>query len=151
MSRPGFYARPMLGWFAGCIAATLVIFVFGIFSLAIASGRFFDVLAALIVYGLLFSVVIVPTIFILVCALSGIPAVIVICLSEMLRIRSMSFFGCSGAVIGGLSQSLLSRAFASQLPTVSLLFLAAGFAAGWAYWFVAGKQAGDYSLSLKPA
>jgi hypothetical protein len=150
MFRNSFYARPILGWLAGCIAATLVIFVLGIFNLAIASSRFLDVFAALLVYGLLLSAVIVPTIFILVCALSGIPAVILICLSEMLKIRAMPFFGGGGAVIGGLSQFLLSRAFA-QLPPLSLLFLVAGFAAGWAYWFVAGKDAGDYSLSLKPA
>ena len=148
MSRNGFYSRPILGWLAGCIAATLVVFFLGMVNLAIASGHFPDVFAGLLAYGLLFSVGIVPMIFVLVCVLSGIPAAVVICLSEVLTIRSILFFGGSGATIGGLGQFLLSRTFA-QLPSLSLLFLVAGFAAGSAYWFVAGKYAGDYSPSCK--
>jgi hypothetical protein len=137
-----YYSQPMLGWFAGCVTATLIIFILGMANLAMVSGGdFSDVFAGLLVYGFLFSLGIIPLIFVLVCALSGIPAVIVICLSEMLRIRSILFFGGGGAVIGGLSQFLLSRAFV-QFPSLSLLFLGAGFAAGSAYWFVAGKYAG---------
>jgi hypothetical protein len=148
-----YYIRPILGWLAGCIAATLVIPLLGMAKLAIAaasSDHFPNVFAVVLFYGFLLSFVIIPTVFILVCVLSGIPAVILICMSEMLRMRfSMFFGGGGGAVIGGLSQFLLSLAFV-QLPSLSPLFLVAGFAGGLAYWFVAGKYAGGDTIVPYP-
>ncbi|MGA2999665.1 hypothetical protein [Bradyrhizobium sp.] len=61
-----------------------------------------------------------------------------------------SLAGCIAATIaiysyGGqsaLSQFLLSAGFLPQPSRFSLLFVVAGFAAGSAYWLVAGKYAG---------
>jgi hypothetical protein len=45
-----YYSRPMLGWLAGCIAVTLVIFLLGMANLATVSGGDFpDVFAGLLV------------------------------------------------------------------------------------------------------
>ena len=136
------YCRPIAGWLAGCITATLFVCFLGPIYLAIASGKFFDTLAALIVWGTLFFIVVAPLIFIIVSLLSGLPAAILISLSEMLRVRSVLFFIASGSAIGALSQFAFSRGFWPQFPAFSQLFIAAGAAAGIAYWFVAGKYAG---------
>ncbi|MBA2397248.1 MAG: hypothetical protein H0V72_00810 [Bradyrhizobium sp.] len=76
------------------------------------------------------------------CALTIIPATLVICLSERFRMRSFLFFGCAGAAIGVLSRILALRPTDMSLQPVDWLFLVAGFAAGLAYWFVAGRYAG---------
>ena len=142
MTLNGFYCRPMAGWLAGCITATLFVCFLGPIYLAIASGKFFDTLAAVIVWGALFFIIIAPLIFIIVSLLSGLPAAILISLSEMLRLRSVVFFVVSGSAIGALSQFAFSRGFWPAFPAFGPLFVAAGAAAGFAYWFVAGKHAG---------
>jgi hypothetical protein len=131
-------SRPMGGWLAGCAAATGVLCAFALVVSAAASGEVFSLRSAGAAVALLFPAVLI---FIITCLLTGIPAAVAIWLSEKFRIRSVLFFGCVGAVIGGLSQNLLLRAL--MPPTsVSLLFVVAGLAAGLAYWFVAGKSAG---------
>jgi len=142
MTLNSFYCRPMAGWLAGSITATLFVCFLGPIYLAIASGKFFDTLAALVVWGALFFIVIAPLIFIIVSLLSGLPAAILISLSEVLRVRSVFFFIASGSAIGALSEFAFSRGFWPNFPTFSPLFVAAGAAAGMAYWFVAGKYAG---------
>jgi hypothetical protein len=132
------YTRPVVGWLAGCIAATIAIYLLWWANAAIAQGS-----PGVVVAGILFFIGIAPVIFIVVLIFSGLPAVMLIALSETLKIRSILFFGCAGAAIGALSQFLLSVGFLPQLPRFSLLFVVAGFAAGSAYWFVAGKYAGD--------
>jgi len=74
--------------------------------------------------------------------LTGIPAALVIWASEQLRIRSVLFFGGSGAVIGILSQNLLLRTHTPFSPRIGLPFAIAGLAAGLAYWRMAGRRAG---------
>jgi hypothetical protein len=131
-------SRAMGGWLAGCAAATGVLCAFALVVSAAASGEVFSLRFAGAAVALLFPAVLI---FIITCLLTGIPAAVAIWLSEKFRIRSVLFFGCVGAVIGGLSQNLLLRAL--MPPTsVSLLFVVAGLAAGLAYWFVAGKSAG---------
>jgi hypothetical protein len=78
---------------------------------------------------------------------TGIPAAVVIWVSEKFGIRSMLFFGGAGAAIGGLIPSLF---LGISLPGVlggGWLFLVVGFAAGTAYWSVAGKHAGGDRVS----
>jgi hypothetical protein len=131
------YSRPVIGWLAGCIAATIVIYFLCCANAAIAQG-----FPGVVVVGILFFVAIAPVIFIIVLIFSVLPAMMLIALSERLKIRSILFFGGGGAAIGVLSQFLLSAGFLPQVPRFSLLFVVAGFSAGSAYWFTAGKYAG---------
>ena len=131
-------SRAMGGWLAACAAATGVLCAFALVVSAVASGDVFSARFAGGAAALLFPAVLI---FIVTCLVTGIPAAAVIWLSEKFRIRSVLFFGCVGAAIGGLSQNLLLRALMPP-PSVSLLFVVAGLAAGLAYWFVAGKRAG---------
>jgi hypothetical protein len=128
----------MGGWLAGCGAATGVLCAFALVVSAVASGGIFSFRFAGSAVALVFPAVLI---FIITCLLTGIPAAVVIWLSEKFRICSVLFFGCVGAAIGGLSQNLLLRALMPP-PSVNLLFVVAGLAAGLAYWFVAGKRAG---------
>jgi hypothetical protein len=141
-------SRAIGGWLAGCGAATGVLCVFALVISAVASGGAFSFRFAGSAIALLFPAVLI---FIITCLLTGIPAAAVIWLSEKFRIRSALFFGCVGAVVGALSQSLI---FWPSMPLpqyISWLFLVAGFAAGFVYWFVAGKYAGrDRSLPGGP-
>jgi hypothetical protein len=105
---------------------------------AAASGGIFSVRFAGSAIALLFPALLI---FIITCLLTGMPAAVVIWLSEKFRIQSVFFFGCVGAAIGSLSQNLLLRALVPP-PSVSLLFVVAGLAAGMAYCVVAGKRAG---------
>ena len=132
-------SRAMGGWLAGCGAATGVLCAFALVISAVAPGGIFSFRFAGSAIALLFPAVLI---FIITCLLTGIPAAVAIWLSEKFRIRSVLFFGCFGAAIGGLSQNLLLRGLMPP-PSVSLLFVVAGLAAGLAYWFVAGKRAGD--------
>ena len=131
-------SRAIGGWLAGCGAATGVLCVFALVISAVASGGVFSFRFAGSAIALLFPAVLI---FIITCLLTGIPAAVVIWLSEKFRIRSVLFFGCVGAAIGGLSQDLLLRALVPP-ASVNLLFILSGLVAGLAYWFVAGKRAG---------
>jgi hypothetical protein len=131
-------SRAIGGWLAGCVAATGVLCVFALVISAAAAGDVFSFGFAGSAIALLFPAILI---FIITCLLTGIPAAVAIWLSEKFRIRSVLFFSCVGAAIGGLSQNLFLRAF-TPAPSVNLLFVVAGLAAGLAYWFVAGKRAG---------
>jgi hypothetical protein len=135
----GVWSRAIKGWLAGCAAATVVIGAFTLVRLAIASSgdlpRFVGGSLAFLFPTLL--------IFVVTCLLTGIPAALVIWLSEKFRIRSILFFGCAGAITGALGQSVLVGAL-TRWPSISTwLFAAAGFVAGMAYWRIAGRHAGQ--------
>jgi hypothetical protein len=135
MSSNACCSRAVKGWLAGSGATTAVLFAFGVLALAIGFGvtslHFVGGIVALLFPSLL--------IFVVTCLITGFPAAFVIWLSEKFRIRSILFFGCLGSAIGVSSLHLL-------VPLIEwpfyVLFLVAGFAAGLAYWFVAGKYAG---------
>ena len=138
-------SRAMGGWLAGCGAATGILCAFALVISAVASGGIFSFRFAGSAIALLFPAVLI---FIITCLLTGIPAAVVIWLSEKFRIRSVLFFGFVGAAIGGLSQNLLLRALMPPssesllFVVIGMVFVVAGMAAGLAYWFVAGKSAG---------
>jgi hypothetical protein len=129
----------MKGWLAGCGAATGVLCAFTLVVLAVASGGDFPLRFVGGAIALLLSAILI---FIVTGLLTGIPAAVAIWLSEKFRIRSVLFFGCIGAAIGALSQSLIFWPSTPLPQAVSWLFLVAGSAAGLAYWHVAGKYAG---------
>jgi hypothetical protein len=124
---------------AACAAATGVFCAFALVVSAVVSGGVFSLRFAGGAIALLFPAVLI---FIITCLLTGMPAAVAIWLSEKFRIRSVLFFGCNGAAVGALSQSLIFWPSTPLPQGISWLFLVAGFAAGLAYWFVAGKYAG---------
>ena len=138
-------SRAVGGWLAGCGAATAVLGVFTFALMVIGSGGDVTRLVGGII-GALFPLFLT---FVLICVLTGIPATIVIWVSEKFRISAIAFFGCAGAAIGGVSVELLWQGFAWRGPPapvgVDLLFAIAGLTAGLAYWRVAGKYAGSRS------
>ena len=132
-------SQAMNGWLAGCGAVTLFFYAFGLIVLVLSPG-------GVSIMGFLLGIVSLATVgllvFMVTMMLTGIPAVGVIWLSEQLRIRSVLFFGGSGAVIGTVIQNLLSRTVAPFSATISWPFAIVGLAAGVAYWRVAGRCAG---------
>ena len=141
--RSGNCPRVLGGWLAGCAAATVTIYALVIVVLGMRLGGDAKGLVAVSLVGLVYAV---PIIFIETFVLSGLPAVLVIWMSEKFQLRSSLFFGGAGAAIGGLFDVLLhvvSRGHTAGKPaTGSLLFAVAGLMAGLTYWLVAGKHAG---------
>jgi hypothetical protein len=130
----GTFSRALKGWLAGCGTATAVIYIAVLGIVATAPGglsNFSD--------GGVFALLL-PSLLVLVvtCALTGVPAALVIWLTEKFRIRSFLFYGCAGGAIGILGQTLLFRSFS----IFTWLFVVAGFLAGFDYWYVAGRHAG---------
>ena len=132
----GRFARAFVGWLAGCGAATAVYGGVGLVGAAVASGADIITLAGASITALFLLL----WAFLIICLITAIPAAVVIWLTEKLGIRSMLFYAGCGAVIGGLSASLfLGVSLAMHLS--GWIFPLAGFAAGVAYWFVAGRYA----------
>jgi hypothetical protein len=132
----GVWSRAMKGWLAGCGAATTVIGG-SILARFASSGHLTGFTDGSRV--LLFSALVI---FVITCVLTGIPAALVIWLSEKFRLRSILFFECAGAVTGALGQGVLMGTF-TRWPSSSVwLFVVAGFVAGMAYWWIAGRHAG---------
>jgi hypothetical protein len=109
----------------------------GVMLISVAlSGRslpeFLGIVTALVV-------LVLPLIMVLTCILSSLPAAFVIWLGEWLRIRSVLFYACAGSAIGTLICALIFR----MMFPFSIVFTVAGGMAGIAYWFAAGKYAGE--------
>jgi hypothetical protein len=129
------WSRAIGGWLAGCGAATVVLGVYILVVVGIASAG--D--GTPLVGGIIAAFFLV---FPIICLLTAIPAASY-WVSEKFRIRTMAFFSYAGAGIGGLSMELLRRGFGSSGPaSVNLRFAIAGLAAGLVYWQIAGRYAG---------
>jgi hypothetical protein len=138
MARSVDYSRLVQGWMAGCLAATAVLSAFMLVGLATASSGIVAFLVAAI-----FVAWVPILVFIITGGMTLIPAALVVWISERFRIRSILFFGGVGAVMGGL-MAFLRFTKLSQSPELDrLLYVSAGLAAGLAYWFVAGRYAGE--------
>jgi hypothetical protein len=131
----GTFSRALKGWLAGCGTATAVIYIAVLGIVATAPGG----LSINFTDGGVFALLL-PSLLVLVvtCALTGVPAALVIWLTEKFRIRSFLFYGCAGGAIGILGQTLLFRSFS----IFTWLFVVAGFLAGFDYWYVAGRHVG---------
>src|SRR5579863_6372796 len=88
------YSRPVVGWLAACVAATIAIYLLWCANAAIAQG-----FPGVVVAGILFFVGIAPVIFIIVLIFSGLPAMMLIALSETLKIRSVLFFAAPAPIV----------------------------------------------------
>jgi hypothetical protein len=133
----------MRGWFGGCLTATAVIESFFLLLLGLAGAHGSAVLsvtdfARAILIGVPMILIGVLVILLFVCALSGIPSAAAIWVSERFCIRSPSFFGFAGGLVGAAGYAVLYRSFDS----FGWLFVVAGCFAGLHYWRVAGRYAG---------
>ena len=129
--------RVVNGWFRGCLTATATLGALPLFAriVSLPYRDFQEGLGPIVALFLFF----LPLTLIVTCLLSGIPAALVILFSESLRIRSVLFYAPVGAAIGAL---IVRPIFGTNLP-LNALFVLAGCLAGIAYWFAAGKYAGD--------
>ncbi len=109
------YSRPMKGWVRACFTATAAIELGLLLVVLVLSYRIGINVAVRFVAGMFVRV---PLIWLVTCALTGIPAALVIFLSERLRIQSVLFFIFVGGAIGVLIAVLLFRSFISLSPVV---------------------------------
>lgn len=86
---------------------------------------------------------------------SSLFVLVVITVAEWLRFRSVIFYGLTGTAIaiGGLMAQFASEN--SAVPTIlntyaALAYGSAGFAAGFVYWLLAGRRAGQRRYDLDP-
>ena len=83
--------------------------------------------------------------FILASGLTILPALIVVLIGEIARIRSALYYivggGAALAAIPLLSHFGQSAAFVLPNPAVWQVFATAGFAGGFIYWLIAGRRA----------
>jgi len=81
----------------------------------------------------------------LIAGVSIIPALLVIFVGEIARIRSMVYYVAAGglalATVPLLARAQQAGAFAMPEHTVWQVFATAGFAGGFVYWLVAGRTA----------
>jgi len=136
------FSRTIKGWLPGCGDSTAVIVAFTWAVVASASASSVDLArgtGGVLLSGLLF--------FLLICLLTAVPAAAVIWWSERRAISSIWFLGGAGALMGTLAQLAVIGLFGgtgrSFIPSTLVV---AGFAAGVAYWWVAGRHAGAVRL-----
>jgi hypothetical protein len=127
-----------IGYFAGVLAGTLVI-LFG--SWKIGRIESFDVEArAIAVYGYAFAA---PVLLVILLSVMWLPTAIGVLLSEVLALRSWMFHAGNGALSAllgwALTRDLRDEHHFFANPTI---LVAAGIAAGFAYWLIAGWTAG---------
>jgi hypothetical protein len=129
--------RAFGGWFYGCLTAAAVLdaMIFVVLALMsperspkqIVDETFANALVAL------------PLTFFVTCALTSVPAAILIWLGERVRTRAMVFYVGSGVGVGALFFAF----FFKDIGLLGAAFVLAGGPAGYVYWRVAGRYAGE--------
>ena len=127
-----------LGYFAAVLAGTLVI-LFG--SWKIGQVDTFDVEAqAVAVYGFVFAA---PVLLVVLLSVMWLPAAIGVLLAETFALRSWMFHAGNGAVSAWIAWNLFGYIDNSRVPLNGpAAVIAAGLAGGFAYWVIAGWNAG---------
>jgi hypothetical protein len=127
-----------LGYFAGVLAGTLVI-LFG--SWKIGQVDAFDVAAQTVaVYGFVFAA---PVLLVVLLSIMWLPAAIGVLLAETFALRSWIFHAGNGAVSAWIAWNMFGYVDDSRIPLNGpVAVIAAGLAGGFAYWAVAGWNAG---------
>ncbi len=127
-----------LGYFGGVLAGTLVI-LFG--SWRIGQVDAFDVEAqAIALYGFVFAA---PVLLVILLSVMWLPAAIGVLLAETFALRSWMFHAGNGAVSAWIGWNLFGYMDNSRVPLNGpAAVLAAGLAGGFAYWAIAGWNAG---------
>ena len=124
-------------WFRGCLTATAVLDAMILAFLALipperSPKQIVDDTFAT-------ALVVLPLTFFVTCALTSVPAAILIWLGERLRTRTMVFYVGSGVAVGTLFCALLFK----DIGLLGAAFVLAGGPAGLVYWRVAGRYAGE--------
>lgn len=135
-------SRVVNGWFRGCLTATATLGALPAvgFVVSVPYRNFQESLGVLTgTVAFVFFVI-----FCLICLLSGIPTALVIMFGEAFRIRSMLFYVLTGAAVG----AFIWRITFGIIHPLALLFALAGALAGFVYWSIAGRYAGDDGRSL---
>src|ERR671919_1672716 len=132
-----------LGYCAASIAGTLVVLIASWGLLDMATSGHPDGPA----YALLGFAIGGPFLLLFIFVFMLLPASIGILISEAFAIRSWTFHVFNGIASAWLGWQLFGTAFVPQLSPPSerpLMVIAAGIAGGFAYWAVAGFNAGFY-------
>jgi hypothetical protein len=128
-----------LGYFVAVVVATLVIVVgsWKLGPVAVTSDPDAQAVAA---FGFMFAA---PILLVMLLSMMWLPGGIGILVSEAFAIRSWMFHAGNGAVAAWLGWRLFGYIDDSRVPlNRPLAVLAAGLAGGFAYWAVAGWNAG---------
>ena len=126
-----------LGYFVAVMAGTLVI-LFGSWKLGQADAN--PDAQAIAVFGFVFAA---PVLLVMLLSMMWLPGSIGILVSEAFAIRSWIFHAVNGAVSAWIGWSLFGYIDATRVPLNDPLpVVAAGLAAGFAYWLIAGWSAG---------
>lgn len=128
--------RVVNGWLRGCLTATVTLGALPAIGFVVSvpyrnSQESLGVLTGAVAF--------VFVIFCLICLLSGIPTALVIMFGEVFRIRSILFYVLTGAVVG----VFIWRITFGIMHPLALLFALAGALAGFVYWSIAGRYAGN--------
>jgi hypothetical protein len=127
-----------LGYFAGVLAGTLVI-LFGSWKIGQADGLEVEA-QAIAVYGYAFAA---PVLLVILLSIMWLPAAIGVLLAETFALRSWMFHAGNGAVSAWVAWNLFGYLDNSRVPLNSpIAVIAAGLAGGFAYWAIAGWNAG---------
>ena len=129
--------RAFDGWFRGCLTATAVLDTIMFVVLALLAPERSPKQVVDDTFAM--AVVVVPLTFFVTCALTSVPAAILIWLGGRLQTRSMAFYVGSGVLVGAFFCALLFR----DIGLLGAAFVLAGGPAGLVYWRVAGRYAGE--------
>lgn len=131
-----FFVTLFAFWLASLIAAFVI--VFGAAAPQLPATEDFPVLSVLAL-----------TVSAVVASVAFIPAVVAILVTETFSLRSIIFYAVAGGLIGlfcgytmGFLEPIPHWQFERPLGTNFELLAAAGIAAGFVYWLVAGRNAG---------
>ena len=128
-----------LGYFAAVVVGTLVI-LFGSWRLGEFAALSDPDLQPFMIIGLAVAGPILLTVLV---SIMWLPGAIGILIAETFALRSWIFHAANDAVSAWIGWQLLGELDASQIPLNELmLIIAAGLAAGFAYWAIAGWNAG---------
>jgi hypothetical protein len=127
------------GYLAAVIAGTLVI-LFGSWRLGELAAQSDSDGQGM---AMLAFVIVGPTLFVLLLWVMWLPSAIGILLAEAFALRSWMYHAANGAVSAWLAWSLFGGVDVSRIPlNQPIAIIAAGLAGGFAYWAVAGWNAG---------
>jgi hypothetical protein len=136
-----------LGYFAGVLAGTLVILL-GSWKIGRADALEGEA-HAIAVYGYVFAA---PVLLVVLLSVMWLPAAIGVLLAETFALRSWMFHAGNGVVSAWIAWNLFGYMDASHIALNQPgAVIAAGLAGGFAYWAIAGWNAGFWKPLLRPA
>ena len=135
-----------LGYFAGVLAGTLVILL-GSWKIGRADALEGEA-HAIAVYGYVFAA---PVLLVVLLSVMWLPAAIGVLLAETFALRSWMFHAGNGVVSAWIAWNLFGYMDASHIALNQPgAVIAAGLAGGFAYWAIAGWNAGFWKPLLRP-